>query len=100
MSAFRRTVVYGWPLTWKLWRPLWRNVRVLLRSRPLALSVVGIAYFACLTLYARQTLIYDGEAAKEGASPLAQNKYKLNLIAVAVKRALLIAAGAKKYWEV
>lgn len=41
-----------------------------------------------------------GEAAKEGATPLAQNKYKLNLIAVAVKRALLTAAGAKKYWEV
>ena len=41
-----------------------------------------------------------GEAAKEGAAPLAQNKYKLNLIAVAVKRALLTAAGAKKYWEV
>jgi xanthine dehydrogenase YagS FAD-binding subunit len=40
-----------------------------------------------------------GEAAKEGAAPLAQNKYKLNLIAVAVKRALLTAAGAKKYWE-
>ena len=53
------------PLTWKLWRPLGRNVRVLLRSRPLALSVVGIAFFACLTLYARQTLIYDGEAAKD-----------------------------------
>jgi acyl-[acyl-carrier-protein]-phospholipid O-acyltransferase/long-chain-fatty-acid--[acyl-carrier-protein] ligase len=53
------------PLTWKLWQPLGRNIRVLLRSRPLALSVVGIAFFACLTLYARQTLIYDGEAAKD-----------------------------------
>jgi xanthine dehydrogenase YagS FAD-binding subunit len=41
-----------------------------------------------------------GEAAKEGAAPLSQTKYKVNLIAVAVKRALLTAAGAKKYWEV
>jgi acyl-[acyl-carrier-protein]-phospholipid O-acyltransferase/long-chain-fatty-acid--[acyl-carrier-protein] ligase len=51
-------------LTWKLWQPLWENVRVLLRSRPLALSVIGIAFFACLTLYARQTLLYQGEATK------------------------------------
>ncbi|HJT76688.1 MAG TPA: MFS transporter [Gemmataceae bacterium] len=54
-------------LTWKLWEPLWDNVRVLLRSRPLALSVLGIAFFACLTLYARQTLLYDGEASKNYA---------------------------------
>jgi acyl-[acyl-carrier-protein]-phospholipid O-acyltransferase/long-chain-fatty-acid--[acyl-carrier-protein] ligase len=52
------------PLTWKLWHPLWQNVRVLLRSRPLALSVLGIAFFACLTLYARQALLYEGEANK------------------------------------
>jgi xanthine dehydrogenase YagS FAD-binding subunit len=47
-----------------------------------------------------ETAAAAGEAAKEGASPLSQTKYKLNLIAVAVKRALLTAAGAKKYWEV
>ena len=41
-----------------------------------------------------------GEAATEGAKPLSQNAYKLKLIAVAVKRAVLTAAGAKKYWEV
>jgi xanthine dehydrogenase YagS FAD-binding subunit len=41
-----------------------------------------------------------GEAAAEGAKPLAQNGYKVKLIAVAVKRALLTAAGQKKYWEV
>jgi hypothetical protein len=41
-----------------------------------------------------------GEAATDGAKPLAQTGYKLKLIAVAVKRALLIAAGAKRYWEV
>jgi xanthine dehydrogenase YagS FAD-binding subunit len=40
-----------------------------------------------------------GELAAKGASPLSQNGYKVKLIAVAVKRALLTAAGAKKYWE-
>ncbi len=39
------------------------------------------------------------ELAAEGAKPLAQNGYKVRLAVVAVKRALLIAAGAKKYWE-
>lgn len=41
-----------------------------------------------------------GEAAGDGAKPLAQNGYKVKLVAVAVKRALLTAAGQKKYWEV
>jgi xanthine dehydrogenase YagS FAD-binding subunit len=41
-----------------------------------------------------------GKAATEGASPLSQNAYKLKLVEVAVKRAILTAAGAKRYWEV
>lgn len=41
-----------------------------------------------------------GAAAAEGAMPLSQNEYKVKLVAVAVKRALLTAAGHKKYWEV
>jgi xanthine dehydrogenase YagS FAD-binding subunit len=40
-----------------------------------------------------------GKAATEGAKPLSQNGYKLQLIEVAVKRAVLTAAGHKKYWE-
>lgn len=40
-----------------------------------------------------------GRAAAEGAKPLSQNGYKLKLIEVAVKRALLLAAGQKPYWE-
>jgi MFS family permease len=55
----------GRPLTWMLWKPLWANVSVLLRSRPLALSVIGIAFFTFLTLYSRQALLYDGEAQKD-----------------------------------
>jgi xanthine dehydrogenase YagS FAD-binding subunit len=41
-----------------------------------------------------------GKAATEGASPLSQNAYKLKLVEVAVKRAILTAAGAKRYFEV
>jgi xanthine dehydrogenase YagS FAD-binding subunit len=41
-----------------------------------------------------------GRAAAEGASPLPQTGYKVRLIEVAVKRAVLIAAGQKRYWEV
>jgi xanthine dehydrogenase YagS FAD-binding subunit len=41
-----------------------------------------------------------GKAAAEGAKPLSQNEYKIKLVEVAVKRAVLTAAGHKKYWEV
>jgi xanthine dehydrogenase YagS FAD-binding subunit len=47
-----------------------------------------------------ETAAAAGEAATEGARPLSQTGYKLKLIAVAVKRALLTAADKKKYWEV
>jgi xanthine dehydrogenase YagS FAD-binding subunit len=40
-----------------------------------------------------------GIAAAKGAKPLSQNLYKVKLIEVAVKRAILTAAGMKKYWE-
>ncbi len=39
------------------------------------------------------------QSAAEGAKPLSQNGYKVKLVEVAVKRALLTAAGTKKYWE-
>jgi xanthine dehydrogenase YagS FAD-binding subunit len=40
-----------------------------------------------------------GQAAAQGAKPLSQNAYKAKLVEVAVKRAILTAAGQKKYWE-
>ncbi|MFO0963991.1 MAG: FAD binding domain-containing protein [Gemmataceae bacterium] len=46
-----------------------------------------------------ETATAAGRAATEGAKPLSQSQYKLRLIEVAVKRALLIAAGGKRYWE-
>jgi xanthine dehydrogenase YagS FAD-binding subunit len=47
-----------------------------------------------------ETATAAGRAAAEGAKPLPQNGYKLRLVEVAVKRALLMAAGQKRYWEV
>jgi len=41
-----------------------------------------------------------GRAAAEGATPLSKNAYKVKLVEVAVKRAVLTAAGARRYWEV
>lgn len=46
-----------------------------------------------------ETATAAGRAAAAGAKPLAQNGYKLRLVEVAVKRAILIAAGQKRYWE-
>jgi xanthine dehydrogenase YagS FAD-binding subunit len=46
-----------------------------------------------------ETAAAAGQAAAQGAKPLSQNGYKVRLIEVAVKRALLTAAGGKKYWE-
>jgi xanthine dehydrogenase YagS FAD-binding subunit len=46
-----------------------------------------------------ETAAAAGQAACEGAAPLSQNGYKVKLLEVAVKRAILTAAGAKKYWE-
>jgi xanthine dehydrogenase YagS FAD-binding subunit len=40
-----------------------------------------------------------GRAATEGAKPLGQNAYKIKLCEIAVKRAVLIAGGQKRYWE-
>jgi xanthine dehydrogenase YagS FAD-binding subunit len=40
-----------------------------------------------------------GRAAHNGAKPLSQTSYKLRLVEVAVKRAMLLAAGQKPYWE-
>jgi xanthine dehydrogenase YagS FAD-binding subunit len=47
-----------------------------------------------------ETAAQAGQLAAKGAKPLSQNGYKVKLVEVAVKRALLTAAGAKKYWEV
>jgi xanthine dehydrogenase YagS FAD-binding subunit len=46
-----------------------------------------------------ETAAAAGEAACEGAKPLSQNEYKVQQLKVAVKRAVLLAAGVKPYWQ-
>jgi xanthine dehydrogenase YagS FAD-binding subunit len=46
-----------------------------------------------------ETAAAAGKAAAQGAKPLSQNAYKVQLVEIAVKRALLTAAEQKKYWE-
>jgi xanthine dehydrogenase YagS FAD-binding subunit len=40
-----------------------------------------------------------GRAATDGAKPLGRNAYKLKLIEISVKRAVMTAGNLKRYWE-
>jgi MFS family permease len=51
----------GW-LPWRLYRPLYSNLRVLFSSRPLILAVLGIAFFTFITAFMRATVYMHGEA--------------------------------------
>ena len=54
--------------------PMLANFRVLGQSRSLVLATIGIAFFTFMTLYMRQSLIFEGETAKE--LDLMQSKLK------------------------
>ncbi|MGC4006606.1 MAG: MFS transporter [Pirellulales bacterium] len=45
--------------------PLAKNFGELKRSRPLVLATIGIAFFTFMTLFLRQTLLFQGETTKE-----------------------------------
>ena len=53
------------PLIWQPWIPLKASFRVLKGSRPLVLATIGIAFFTFMTLFLRQTLIFQGESARD-----------------------------------
>ena len=42
-------------------RPLWENLQIMLQSRPLALSVLGIAFFTFMVAFMRSTMYMHGE---------------------------------------
>lgn len=44
-----------------LYQPLWRSIGTLLRSRPLALAVVGIAFFTFIVAFMRSTMYMHGQ---------------------------------------
>ncbi len=52
-------------MSWSWWKPLQENLGILWRSKPLTLSVTGIAFCVFMTLFLRQTLLYQGELTKE-----------------------------------
>ena len=52
-------------MSWNWWKPLQENLGILWRSQPLTLSVTGIAFCVFMTLFLRQTLLYQGEITKE-----------------------------------
>lgn len=45
-----------------LYQPLYNNIRALLRSRPLAFAVVGIAFFTFIVAFMRATVYMHGES--------------------------------------
>ncbi|MHB1423476.1 MAG: MFS transporter [Gemmataceae bacterium] len=44
-----------------LYQPLWQSIRTLLRSRPLAFAVVGIAFFTFIVAFMRSTMYMHGQ---------------------------------------
>jgi MFS family permease len=44
-----------------VYQPLWQSIRALLRSRPLAFSVVGIAFFTFIVAFMRSTMYMHGQ---------------------------------------
>lgn len=51
--------------SWNWVKPLRENLRILWGSKPLTLAVLGIAFAAYMTLFVRQSLLYEGEIDKE-----------------------------------
>ncbi len=49
------------PFPQNLFKPLFDNLRIMLRSRPLALSVLGIAFFTFMVTFMRATMYMHGE---------------------------------------
>jgi xanthine dehydrogenase YagS FAD-binding subunit len=102
----RHKQAYDWPLVqaaaaFKLDGGKATNVKIVLGH---VAPTPRIAESAAQSLEGKEvteeTAAAAGKAAAEGAKPLAQNAYKMKLVEVAVKRAVLTAAGQKKYWEV
>jgi MFS family permease len=50
------------PFPWNLFKPLIDNLKVLFRSRPLALAVIGIAFFVFMVAYMRATMYMHGQS--------------------------------------
>ncbi len=47
------------------WTPMKQNLGMLKKSRPLVIATFGIAFFLFMTLFLRQSLLFQGETAEE-----------------------------------
>ncbi|MCC7086019.1 MAG: MFS transporter [Pirellulales bacterium] len=61
------------PMIWEPWTPMKQNLGLLRKSKSLVLATIGIAFFLFMTLYLRQTLLFQGETKEE-----VQRAIKLN----------------------
>jgi MFS family permease len=52
-------------LVFEPWTPMKQNLQMLRKSRPLVLATFGIAFFLFMTLFLRQSLLFQGETAEE-----------------------------------
>jgi MFS family permease len=50
------------PFPTNLFKPLWENLRVMWRARPLALAILGIAFFTFMVAFMRATMYMHGES--------------------------------------
>jgi xanthine dehydrogenase YagS FAD-binding subunit len=102
----RQKQSYDWPVaaaavSFKLEGDKARNVKIILghvAPTPVLASTAAKALEG--QTVSEGTATEAGVTAAKGAKPLAQNHYKVKLVEVAVKRAILTAAGHHKYWEV
>jgi xanthine dehydrogenase YagS FAD-binding subunit len=104
----RHKQAYDWPLVqaavaFKLDGNRASGVKVVLghvAPTPIVAETAAKALEGKEVTEATATAAGEAAAATDGIKPLAQNAYKVKLVSVAVKRAILTAAGQKKYWEV
>lgn len=80
-------------LIWQPWIPLKANLAVLRTSRPLVLATVGIAFFTFMTLFVRQTLIFQGESRRDYHEYRDKRKNEKRLRDEASKRAAIKRAA-------
>jgi xanthine dehydrogenase YagS FAD-binding subunit len=102
----RQKQSYDWPVaaaavSFKLDGGKARNVKIVLgHVAPTPVIAANAAKALEGQTVSEGTAAEAGVSAAKGAKPLAQNEYKVKLVEVAVKRAILTAAGQEKYWEV
>lgn len=70
-----------------LFKPLWDNLKVMFKSRPLALSALGIAFFIFMVAYMRQVMYMHGQTRNPP-----WDEFKVSLIVATV--ALGVGLGA------